>query len=202
MGRAETPWRGRGLPAQGHKLRTYLADRRPVVLTEIANRLVIGNQPAGEPHHLNVAGRLPFHAGPIEANPKYVPGHRARPRSGGICRGAWRSSMAGLPTESSAILSIEASPSGQRHAPEAPLRDYLPPRRIFRHRPWAASIGSANRPRSPRSGPLGRFLFRLSEGRLQPAPDPFPFSSLNPVRAARQSAIVGWVRQCLARANG
>ena len=40
------------------KPRTYLAYRRPVILAEIGNRLVIGNQPAGEPHHLNVAARL------------------------------------------------------------------------------------------------------------------------------------------------
>src|SRR5262249_42251041 len=40
--------------------RAYLADRRPVILAEIGNRLVIRNQPTGEPHHLNVAASLTF----------------------------------------------------------------------------------------------------------------------------------------------
>jgi hypothetical protein len=35
-----------------------VAYRRPVILAEIGNRLVIRNQPTGEPHHLNVAARL------------------------------------------------------------------------------------------------------------------------------------------------
>src|SRR5437016_2484002 len=44
------------LSAKGDKLRAHLADRRPVILAEIGNCLVIGNQPARQPHHLNVAG--------------------------------------------------------------------------------------------------------------------------------------------------
>src|SRR5262249_19755509 len=44
--------------AQRHKLRAYLADRRPVILAEIGNRLVIRNQATGEPHDLNVAASL------------------------------------------------------------------------------------------------------------------------------------------------
>ncbi len=35
-----------------------VAYRRPVILAEIGNRLVIRNQPTGKPHHLNVAARL------------------------------------------------------------------------------------------------------------------------------------------------
>ena len=46
------------LSAKGDELRAHLADRRPVILAEIGNRLVIGNQPTGEPHHLNVAPGL------------------------------------------------------------------------------------------------------------------------------------------------
>src|SRR3984893_11984319 len=46
------------LLANGDELRAHLAYRRPVILAEIGNRLVIRNQPAGEPHHLNVAARL------------------------------------------------------------------------------------------------------------------------------------------------
>jgi hypothetical protein len=45
-------------PAKPDKLRTYLADRTTVVLAEIRNRLVIGSQSAGEPHHLDVASGL------------------------------------------------------------------------------------------------------------------------------------------------
>src|SRR5262249_18747921 len=44
--------------AKRNKPRTHLADRRPVILAEIGNRLVIGNQPTREPHHLNVAPGL------------------------------------------------------------------------------------------------------------------------------------------------
>src|SRR5215212_1312179 len=44
--------------AKGNKLRTHSADRRSVILAEIGNRLVIGNQPTGKPHDFNVAGRL------------------------------------------------------------------------------------------------------------------------------------------------
>src|SRR3977135_1100509 len=43
------------LSANGDELRAHLAYRWPVILAEIGNRLVIRNQPTGEPHHLNVA---------------------------------------------------------------------------------------------------------------------------------------------------
>ena len=46
------------LSANGDELRAHLAYRRPVILAEIGNRLVIGNQPGREPHHLNVAPGL------------------------------------------------------------------------------------------------------------------------------------------------
>src|SRR4029077_16854407 len=46
------------LSANGDELRAHLADRRPVILAEIGNRLVIGNQPTGKPHDLNVAASL------------------------------------------------------------------------------------------------------------------------------------------------
>src|ERR1700730_5844678 len=46
------------LSANGDELRAHLTYRRPVILAEIGNRLVIRNQPTGEPHHLNVAARL------------------------------------------------------------------------------------------------------------------------------------------------
>jgi hypothetical protein len=45
------------VPLRAHKP-PRLADRRPVILAEIGNRLVMGNQPTGGPHHLNVAGSL------------------------------------------------------------------------------------------------------------------------------------------------
>jgi hypothetical protein len=48
------------LSANGDELRARLADRRPVVLAEIGNRLVIGNRPTGESHDLNVATGLTF----------------------------------------------------------------------------------------------------------------------------------------------
>src|SRR5947209_6256306 len=44
--------------AKRHELRAYLADRRPVILAEIGNRLVIRNKPTGEPHDFNVTTRL------------------------------------------------------------------------------------------------------------------------------------------------
>src|SRR5258708_19453535 len=43
------------LAAQFDKLHADLLDRRPTILAEVGNRLVIGNQPARPPHHLNVA---------------------------------------------------------------------------------------------------------------------------------------------------
>src|SRR5439155_18269914 len=46
------------LSAKRDEPRTHLADRRTVVLAEIGNCLVIGNQPAREPHHLYVARSL------------------------------------------------------------------------------------------------------------------------------------------------
>src|SRR5215471_12186839 len=46
------------LSAKRNEPRTYLADRRAVILAEVSNRLVIGNQSTGEPHHLNVAPTL------------------------------------------------------------------------------------------------------------------------------------------------
>ena len=46
------------LSANGDELCAHLAYRKPVILAEIGNRLVIRNQPTGEPHHLNVAASL------------------------------------------------------------------------------------------------------------------------------------------------
>jgi hypothetical protein len=46
------------LSANGDELCAYLAYRRPIILAEIGNRLVIRNQPTGEPHHLNIAPAL------------------------------------------------------------------------------------------------------------------------------------------------
>src|SRR5260221_1553192 len=46
------------LSAKCDELRAHLAYRRPVILAEISNRLVIGNKPAREPHDFNVAGGL------------------------------------------------------------------------------------------------------------------------------------------------
>jgi hypothetical protein len=43
------------LSANGDELRAHLAYRRPIILAEIGNRLMIRNQPTGEPHHRNVA---------------------------------------------------------------------------------------------------------------------------------------------------
>src|SRR5262249_16300332 len=46
------------LSAKRNESRTYLADRRAVILAEVGNRLVIGNQSTRQPHHLNVARSL------------------------------------------------------------------------------------------------------------------------------------------------
>jgi hypothetical protein len=46
------------LSANGDELCAYLAYRRPIILAETGNRLVIRNQPTGEPHHLNIAPAL------------------------------------------------------------------------------------------------------------------------------------------------
>src|SRR5271166_934356 len=56
------------LSAKANKLRTHLADRRPIILAEIGNRLVIRSQPTGEPHHLNVAPSLALKP-PARLNP-------------------------------------------------------------------------------------------------------------------------------------
>src|SRR3984893_9483843 len=47
------------LSAKRDELRAHLADRGPVILAKIGKRLVIGNQPSGEPHDLHVAPGLP-----------------------------------------------------------------------------------------------------------------------------------------------
>jgi hypothetical protein len=41
------------LPAQLNKSHANLLDRRPPVLAKVGNRLVIGNQPACQPHYLD-----------------------------------------------------------------------------------------------------------------------------------------------------
>jgi hypothetical protein len=41
------------LPAQLNKLHANPLDRRPTVLAKVGNRLVIGNQPAGQPHYFD-----------------------------------------------------------------------------------------------------------------------------------------------------
>src|SRR5262249_15090539 len=46
------------LSTKGDELRANLADRSSVILAEIRNRLVVGNEPAKQPHDLNVASRL------------------------------------------------------------------------------------------------------------------------------------------------
>ena len=46
------------LAAQHHELAARRADGRPVVLAEIGDRLEVRRQPAGQPHHLDVALRL------------------------------------------------------------------------------------------------------------------------------------------------
>jgi hypothetical protein len=43
------------LAAKSHELRTNPADRRAIVFAEVGNRLVIGNQAAGQPHDLDIA---------------------------------------------------------------------------------------------------------------------------------------------------
>ena len=50
------------LSAKGNELRTPLAYCRSIILAEVENRLVIGNEPAREPHHLNVAAGLTLRA--------------------------------------------------------------------------------------------------------------------------------------------
>src|SRR5262245_29047153 len=59
------------LSAKGDKLRAHLAYRRTVILAEIGNRLVIGSQPTGEPHRLNIASSLPLKP-PARLNPVEV----------------------------------------------------------------------------------------------------------------------------------
>src|SRR3974390_3116731 len=46
------------LAAQFNKLHADLLDRSPIILAEIGNRLVIGNQPARQPHHFDIASSL------------------------------------------------------------------------------------------------------------------------------------------------
>src|SRR5262249_18636946 len=46
------------LSAKGNELRANLADCSSVILAEIRNRLVVGTEPAEQPHDLNVASRL------------------------------------------------------------------------------------------------------------------------------------------------
>ena len=46
------------LATQLHKTRAHLADARAIVLPEIGDRLVIGDKPAKQPHHLEVAASL------------------------------------------------------------------------------------------------------------------------------------------------
>jgi hypothetical protein len=46
--------------AEFYELRTGLADRRSVIMTEIRNRLVIRHQPPEQPHQLDIATRLTF----------------------------------------------------------------------------------------------------------------------------------------------
>ncbi len=41
--------------AQFNKSHADPLDRRPTILTEVGDRLVIRNEPAGQPHHLNIA---------------------------------------------------------------------------------------------------------------------------------------------------
>jgi len=45
---------------QHHKLFAGCTDRRAVVLAEIRDRLEVRRQPARQPHHLDIAPRLPF----------------------------------------------------------------------------------------------------------------------------------------------
>ncbi|KZY35847.1 hypothetical protein A3731_16740 [Roseovarius sp. HI0049] len=49
-------------PAQLYKSSASLADRSSVVSSEIGDGLVIGDRPAGQPHHLYVTPRFPFQA--------------------------------------------------------------------------------------------------------------------------------------------
>ena len=46
------------LPAKNNELSAHLADGGPVILAEIGNRLVIGNEAAGQPQHFNIATSL------------------------------------------------------------------------------------------------------------------------------------------------
>ena len=48
------------LPAEFDEARTHLAYGAAVVFTEIRDRLVVGDQAAKEPHHLDVAASLAF----------------------------------------------------------------------------------------------------------------------------------------------
>src|SRR5262249_9808866 len=50
------------LTAKRDKPHTHLADRRAIILAEIGNRLVIGNQPTRKPHHLDVTSGLALKA--------------------------------------------------------------------------------------------------------------------------------------------
>ena len=56
--------------AQFDKLHADLLDRWPTVLAEVGNRLVIRNEPARQPHHLDIAPSLtlkpPARLNPIE----------------------------------------------------------------------------------------------------------------------------------------
>src|SRR6266702_7555693 len=58
--------------AQFNKLYADLLDRWPTVLAEVGNRLVIGNEPAGQPHHLHIAPSLTLKP-PARLNANQVP---------------------------------------------------------------------------------------------------------------------------------
>ena len=48
--------------AQHHKLRAGLLDRRPMILAEVGDGLVVGGQTLGEPHQLDIAPRFALQA--------------------------------------------------------------------------------------------------------------------------------------------
>ena len=47
-------------PTQHNKPGAYLAKGPSIVLAEVGNRLVIGHEPAGRPHHLDIAPGFTF----------------------------------------------------------------------------------------------------------------------------------------------
>ena len=60
------------VPVRLHEPGAALADRRLIVIAQVGNRLVVGNQPASKPRRLYLAILLPFQP-TAPSNPVHLP---------------------------------------------------------------------------------------------------------------------------------